>query len=89
MRELEHAIERAVVMAPGEVIEPELLALTPVAETVRTVADGSVVLPLGLPLAEVERRYVEATLAATKGNRTRAAQTLGVGRNTLKRKTKR
>jgi DNA-binding NtrC family response regulator len=36
----------------------------------------------------VERRYVEATLAAMKGNRTRAAQALGVGRNTLKRKTK-
>jgi DNA-binding protein Fis len=32
---------------------------------------------------------VEATLAAAKGNRTRAAQTLGVGRNTLKRKTRR
>jgi Nif-specific regulatory protein len=89
VRELEHAIERAVVMAPGEVIEPELLALTPVAEPGRTVADGSVVMPLGLPLGEVERLYVEATLAAAKGNRTRAAQTLGVGRNTLKRKTKR
>jgi DNA-binding protein Fis len=36
----------------------------------------------------VERRYVEATLAAAKGNRTRAAQALGVGRNTLKRKAK-
>ncbi|HEY8090514.1 MAG TPA: helix-turn-helix domain-containing protein, partial [Polyangiaceae bacterium] len=37
---------------------------------------------------EVERRYVEATLVSTKGNRTRAAQALGVGRNTLKRKTR-
>jgi DNA-binding NtrC family response regulator len=89
VRELEHAIERAVVMAPGETIEPELLALSPTADMPRTVADGSVVLPLGLPLGEVERLYVEATLAAAKGNRTRAAQTLGVGRNTLKRKTRR
>ncbi len=89
VRELEHAIERAVVMAPGETIEPELLALSPVAGAARTVADGSVVLPLGLPLGEVERLYVEATLTAAKGNQTRAAQTLGVGRNTLKRKTRR
>jgi DNA-binding NtrC family response regulator len=45
-------------------------------------------LPLGLPLEEAQRLYVEATLAAMDGNRTRAAQALGVGRNTLKRKTR-
>jgi Nif-specific regulatory protein len=96
VRELEHAIERAVVMAPGDALEPELLGLTrtsvpgmrAAAATTGPVGDATVVLPLGLPLDEVERRYVEATLAATKGNRTRAAQTLGVGRNTLKRKTR-
>jgi two-component system response regulator HydG len=88
-RELEHAIERAVVMAPGESIEPELLGIAAVAPpTTRASADGVVALPLGLPLEEVERRYVEATLAAAKGNRTRAAQVLGVGRNTLKRKAR-
>jgi Nif-specific regulatory protein len=88
VRELEHAIERAVVMAPGDVIEPELLGLTAPRREASHAEDGLVSLPLGLPLEEVERRYVEATLAAMKGNRTRAAQALGVGRNTLKRKTK-
>jgi Nif-specific regulatory protein len=88
VRELEHAIERAVVMAPGEVIEPELLGIAPGPEPVHHAADGggAVSLPLGLPLAEVQRRYVEATLASMDGNRTRAAAALGVGRNTLKRK---
>jgi DNA-binding NtrC family response regulator len=90
VRELEHAVERAIVMAPGGSIEPELLGIAPPAEPRAAAQDGkSVTLPLGLPLAEVERRYVEATLASVKGNRTRAAQALGVGRNTLKRKTKR
>ena len=89
MRELEHAIERAVVMAQGDVIDAELLGLVSMAATAPPDGDGRVVLPLGLPLDEVERRYVEATLAAAKGNRTRAAQALGVGRNTLKRKTRR
>jgi DNA-binding NtrC family response regulator len=42
-------------------------------------------LPLGLPLGEVERRYVEATVAAQGGNLSRAAEALEVGRNTLKR----
>jgi DNA-binding NtrC family response regulator len=89
VRELEHAIERAVVMAQGDVIDAELLGLVTTGTAVPANADGGVVLPLGLPLEEVERRYVEATLAAAKGNRTRAAQALGVGRNTLKRKTRR
>jgi Nif-specific regulatory protein len=92
VRELEHAIERAVVMAPAESLEPELLGLP--GETAarragaRPAAAGDVTLPLGLPLEEVERRYVEATLLAMNGNRTRAAQALGVGRNTLQRKTR-
>jgi len=88
VRELEHAIERAVVMAQGDVIDAEALGLVTTARGVAPASDGSVVLPLGLRLDEVERRYVEATLAAAKGNRTRAAQALGVGRNTLKRKTR-
>ncbi len=90
VRELEHAIERAVVMAPGDVIEPELLGIGPPADAPPRSAGGkpSVSLPLGLPLAEVQRRYVEATLASLDGNRTRAAAALGVGRNTLKRKAK-
>ena len=90
VRELEHAIERAVVMAPGEVIDPELLGIVPGPEPVPRPADGavSVSLPLGLPLAEVQRRYVEATLTSMDGNRTRAAAALGVGRNTLKRKAR-
>ena len=79
---------RAVVMSVSETIEPESLGLTTVALPTRATGEGIVSLPLGLPLEEVERRYVEATLAAAKGNRTRAAQTLGVGRNTLKRKAR-
>ncbi|HEY2510560.1 MAG TPA: sigma-54-dependent Fis family transcriptional regulator [Polyangiaceae bacterium] len=92
VRELEHAIERAVVMAPGNTIEPAGLGLARAngrpKGAAADAADEGVTLPLGLPLEEVERRYVEATLAAMKGNRTKAAQALGVGRNTLKRKAK-
>ena len=89
VRELEHAIERAVVMSPTDVIEPEHLGLLPegVLASVRPPADG-VLLPLGLPLDEVERRYVEATLQAQGGNLTRTAESLAVGRNTLKRKVR-
>ena len=96
VRELEHAIERAVVMGVGLEIGPEHLGLLPTAAlataTLPTAAlapaTSGVVLPLGLSLEEVERRYVEATLAAQGGNLTRTAESLEVGRNTLKRKVR-
>jgi DNA-binding NtrC family response regulator len=74
------------------VITPDLLGIVPAPlafDGPRSPrAEATVTLPLGLALKEVERRYVEATLAAMKGNRTKAAEALGVGRNTLKRKAK-
>jgi Nif-specific regulatory protein len=99
VRELEHTIERAVVLAPDDRIDPEHLALPAAALRRSARPDAgdegrgaaakdaeSVSIPLGLPLEEAERRYVDATVAALGGNITRAAQSLGVGRNTLRRK---
>ena len=37
-------------------------------------------------LREVERPMIELTLSATKGNQVRAAQVLGLNRNTLRKK---
>ena len=39
-----------------------------------------------LPLQEVERRHIQQVLAATGGQLNRAAQILGIHRNTLRRK---
>jgi Nif-specific regulatory protein len=50
--------------------------------------DGVGSFPPGLTLAEVERRYISRTLEDCAGNRTRAAELLGIGRNTLVRKIK-
>src|SRR5262249_4061618 len=89
VRELEHAIERAVVLAPGTVIEAAHLGLGAAAKSPSSKRNGAAVeIPLGLPLDEVQRLYVEATLKAEGGNRTRAAKKLKVGRNTLTRKAK-
>jgi Nif-specific regulatory protein len=81
VRELEHCIESAVVVAPGDTIEPEHLALPgpPARSTGGTI-------PPGTPLAEVERLHIQRTLEACGGNRTEAARQLGIGRNTLVRK---
>ncbi|MBL8680251.1 MAG: sigma-54-dependent Fis family transcriptional regulator [Myxococcales bacterium] len=89
VRELEHAIERAVVTAPTIRIEPQHLGL-PARTRARSdrppAPTEGVHLPLGLSLAEVERRYVAATLAKMEGNVSRTAESLGISRNRLKRK---
>ncbi|HDP35914.1 MAG TPA: hypothetical protein ENN29_12490 [Candidatus Hydrogenedentes bacterium] len=41
-----------------------------------------------IPLAEIEKNHIESVLRACKGNQVKAAQTLGIGRNTLWRKIK-
>ncbi|HJL24237.1 MAG TPA: helix-turn-helix domain-containing protein, partial [Polyangiaceae bacterium LLY-WYZ-15_(1-7)] len=50
---------------------------------------GGVTLPRGLTLDEATRRYVEATVEASGGNRSEAARRLGIGRNTVTRILKR
>ena len=49
-------------------------------------AGDGLVLPDGLTLAEVERRYLQRAITVAAGNRSEAARTLGIGRNTLLRK---
>ena len=46
----------------------------------------SPIVPLGLSLHDVEQRYIQAVLESVKGNRTRAAQILGVDPSTLYRR---
>ena len=54
------------------------------------VGQGSeaVVYQRGMSMAEVERAVIEAALAETRGNRRKAAETLGIGERTLYRKLK-
>jgi DNA-binding NtrC family response regulator len=82
VRELEHAIERAVVLARGPVIDAAALGLD---RGVATAPVDGVVVPHGLALAEVERRYAAAALAAADGNQSAAARSLAISRNRLAR----
>jgi Nif-specific regulatory protein len=84
IRELEHCVESAVVLCEGAAISVEHIALAP---------SGSPMPPPDAafqtrPLAEVEREHILKTLQAAEGNRSRAAELLGIGRNTLLRKLK-
>ena len=76
VRELENCLTRATVVASGGVIRPEHLDLAS-----PRVADET---PLG-PLSDVEREYLARVLRATGGQKTRAAEILGVSRPRLNR----
>lgn len=76
VRELENCLTRAVVLATGGVIRPEHLGIG--AEEAAT----SNAFPT---LAELEREHVLRALALTGGNRTRAAEVLGVSKPKLYR----
>jgi len=87
VRELENVIERGVVLARGNQMDvgdlpPEIAGATPLPE-------GVISVRIGTPLAEIEQRMLDATLAATGGNKTLAAKLLGIDVRTVARKLER
>ena len=86
VRELENVVERAVVLAHGEIVDapdlpPEITALDHRYATV----DG-VVIPYGTSMAQAQRTLIQETLALCKGDKKRAAAMLGIGLRTVYRK---
>lgn len=77
VRELENCLTRAVVLSTGGVIRPEDLGLTQGPPQ----AAGDVFRPLD----EVEAEHLSRVLAATDGNRSRAAEVLEISRPRLRR----
>jgi len=85
VRELENAIERAAVLALGEVIGPEDLLLDRPAAPASATARGT----LQKSIDELVRARIYAALEASDGNRAEAARQLGIDRATLWRLLKR
>ena len=87
VRELEHAVERAVVLCRGEAVGLEDLP-EPLREAAPAPTAPSGVLPItiGTPMEEVERLVIRETLKHTKGDKTLAAQILGIAPRTIYRK---
>ncbi|HLM60593.1 MAG TPA: sigma-54 dependent transcriptional regulator, partial [Pyrinomonadaceae bacterium] len=86
VRELENTLERAIALARGAVLTIEDLP-----ERIRdSAAQTSVILAAAkskrLTLAELEREYILEILREAQGNKSRAAETLGLDRKTLYRK---
>jgi two-component system, NtrC family, response regulator AtoC len=100
VRELSHVIERAVLWSQGPVLDVEHLSLTtPVPAGVAAappepapMAPATAGLPTlpppGMDLERWERTMIEQALQASEGNQTRAAQRLGISRDTLRYRLK-
>ncbi|MCZ8920550.1 sigma-54-dependent response regulator transcription factor ZraR [Escherichia albertii] len=78
IRELENAVERAVVLLTGEYISERELPLA-IASTPIPLAQSQDI----QPLVEVEKEVILAALEKTGGNKTEAARQLGITRKTL------
>lgn len=92
VRELRNTIEKMVVLARGEILEPEdvpeniknSLLLKGVSLTTSTLPQTAVVGEESL--ADMEKRKILDALNAAGGNKSKAAEALGISRRTLHRK---
>ena len=87
IRELENAIERAVILCLDEQILLQHLPLQ-VRQAYSTDGDRPFAIRPGVTLKNMEKELILSTLKQTENNRTRAAEILGVTRQTLQNKLK-
>ncbi len=84
VRELENALERAAVLSANGEIDVSALPARVTSERVRPLVSDR--LPPNPPLEIIERAYILWVLQAEAGNKTRAAEVLGIDPSTLYRK---
>jgi two-component system NtrC family response regulator len=77
IRELKNMIERAVILSDAEILDAELLP---------NEMNRSVLNEYTLHLSSIEKQHILKVLEITKGNKTKAAELLGIGAATLYRK---
>ncbi len=93
IRELENAIERAVIMSRGEYIVPSdfpiaIQSALPSDSPLSKGGQRGVDVDAGKSIKDVEKNLIVKTLNETNGNRTKPAKLLGITRRTLLNKLK-
>jgi two-component system response regulator PilR (NtrC family) len=83
---LENVIQRAVTLCRGETVIPDDLPVLMTRATGNSFLERAV--GKGHTLLDLEKEYVREVLAEVRGNRSRAAEILGIDRKTLYRKLK-
>jgi two-component system response regulator FlrC len=88
VREMENVIQRAVILAPAEIVKPEHLHL-PARQTATempSASRNSEEEPEAHDLKSLEKAHIMSTLASVNGSRKLAAQKLGMSERTLRHK---
>jgi DNA-binding NtrC family response regulator len=82
IRELQNCIESVVVLAKGSIITADDLPAS-----ISRDSDGDYIrIELGSSLSDAEKEIIRSTLVSQKGNKSKTADILGIGRKTLHRK---
>jgi DNA-binding NtrC family response regulator len=82
IRELENAVERAVVLATGPEITPDLLPAQCLQRTEESMETGAT---LEKALHQFKKQFIRKTLESTEWNQSKAAQVLDIQRTYLSR----
>lgn len=82
IRELRHAVERAVIMATNDTLTIRDFLITNISESRKKIEKAPI------SITEMEKQIIKRALDKHKGNLSRAADELGMGRTTLYRKLK-
>jgi two-component system response regulator HydG len=92
VRQMENAIERAVVLTKGEMINPgdlppEILkAVEPKTPKAVLMDEKTISISLGTPMETIEKRVIEETLRYSRGDKNLASKILGISARTIYRK---
>lgn len=82
VRELRNVLEAAVVLS-----RTNILTLEDLPDNIKNEEDSQYIkVPLGASFSDMEKKLIQATLLHEKGNKSRTAEILGIGRKTLHRK---
>ena len=82
VRQLQNVIERAVILGAGDTLDREILGLSEEMDATEKTRE----MTGDLTLRDMERELIIRKLQATRGNRTKAAQELGISVRTLRNK---
>jgi DNA-binding NtrC family response regulator len=89
VRQLQNLIERLSILNPGSLIDKDAFQEALAALDPQSTSRSAPLSPATASLSGIEEDHIRRVLAATHGNKTRAAEILGIERKTLYRKLER
>ncbi|HTU46107.1 MAG TPA: sigma-54 dependent transcriptional regulator [Bryobacteraceae bacterium] len=84
VRELENTLERSLVLAPGEILQPSDLRIEAPRTANAVASQQTPLLPEGETLEHWEQMMIREALRRANGNKSQAARMLGLTRNALR-----